>query len=203
MIEHADFLDHAKRRIERQQIDQRAELHPLGRRATAPMNTPGTGTMLSGVGVMLGEMQAIEAGRVGRWMNLSRSSNSCASGPLAVLDMIEKSDFHNASFGLTLSIPASAPGIVVCYLSLRFRADARPTGGFVLISPIRRPMPAQSSSVFSPAARMPKAGKLVVAVFGVAGDADRADHLAIVVADHACRRLLEKSARRSPRSDSA
>ena len=73
---------------------------------------------------------------------------------------------------------------MVCYLSLRFRADERPTGGFVLISPMRRPMWAQSSSVFSPAARMPKAAKLLVAILGVASDADRADHLAIIVADH-------------------
>ena len=31
MVEHADFLDHAQRRIERQQIDQRPEPHALGR----------------------------------------------------------------------------------------------------------------------------------------------------------------------------
>ena len=49
MIEDADLLDQAQRRVERQQIDQRAESHAFGRARNRAQIDTGTGTMLSGV----------------------------------------------------------------------------------------------------------------------------------------------------------
>ena len=70
-------------------------------RATAPRKTPGTGTMLSGVCVMLGEMQAVEAGLVAGLDKTQALVEQLGERALAMLDVIEQSDFHATSADVT------------------------------------------------------------------------------------------------------
>jgi hypothetical protein len=94
MIEHADFLDQSQRRIERQQVHHRTESKPLGLARDGRKIDAGHRHQIQRRGVVLGDMQAVEAGRVGR----NREFYSLIielgdrSGP--ILDMVEKSDFH-------------------------------------------------------------------------------------------------------------
>ena len=67
MIEHADFLDQTQRRIERQQIDQRPEPHALGGARQRAEIDARHRHQIERRGVMLGDLQAIDAGLVGRF----------------------------------------------------------------------------------------------------------------------------------------
>ena len=96
MVEHADFLDHAQRRIERQQIDQRPEPHAFGRARERAEIDAGNRHHVEGRGVVLGDVQAVDAGGVGRLGELEALVEQQRERALAVLDMVEKSNLHRS-----------------------------------------------------------------------------------------------------------
>ena len=118
---------------------------------------------------MLGDMQAIDAGRVGGFGELQPLVEQRRQRPFAILDVIEKSDFHGAS---SLCIPAC--GIGVAYLAFCARHRLSPIlpahAGAILVGLQSRGMDAVDR-------------QLLVAILGIAGDADRADDFAVIVAD--------------------
>ena len=94
VIEHADFLDQAQRRIERQEIDQRPQPHARGRaRDRAQIDARHRHHVERG-GMMLRHVQAIDAGRLGRDRELQPLVELRRERTIAALDMIEESDFH-------------------------------------------------------------------------------------------------------------
>ena len=98
MIEDADFLGQPQRRNQRQQIDQRPEPHPLGRaRERTEIDARHRHEVERGR-VVLGDMQAIDAGLVGgggEFEALVERLRDRAIG--GALDMIEDTDFHSDS----------------------------------------------------------------------------------------------------------
>ena len=96
MVEHADFLDHAQRRIERQQIDQRPEPHALGRARQRAEIDARNRHHVERRGVVLGDVQAVDAGGVGRLGELEALVEQQRERALAVLDMVEKSNLHRS-----------------------------------------------------------------------------------------------------------
>ena len=95
MIEHANFLDHPQRRIKRQQIDQRTEPHPFGGPSNRAEIDARRRHHVERAGVMLGDMQAIDAGLIGCLCKCQTLVEQRRQRPLAIFDMVEKSDFHD------------------------------------------------------------------------------------------------------------
>ena len=95
VIEDADLLGEPQRRNERQQIDQRADPHPLGRaRERAEIDARHRHEIERGR-VVLGDVQAIDAGLIGgggEFEALVERLRDRAIG--GALDMIEDTDFH-------------------------------------------------------------------------------------------------------------
>ena len=94
MIEHADFLDQPQRRIERQQVDQRAEPQLLGLAGDGAKIDARHRNQIQRRGVVLGDMQAIKAGFVGGGGEFNPLIEKLRDRPCAILNVIEKSDFH-------------------------------------------------------------------------------------------------------------
>jgi hypothetical protein len=97
MIEHADFLDQPQRRIERQQINQRPEPQALGRARDGAEIDARHRHHIERRRVMLGDVQAIEAGRVRRLGEAQPLIEQSGQRPFAVFDVVEESDFHDVS----------------------------------------------------------------------------------------------------------
>ena len=112
MIEHADFLDQPQRRIKRQQIDERPEAHPLYRARYSAEIDAGYGHHVQRGSVMLGNVQAINAGRFGGFHKFQPFIKQFRQRPLAMLDMVKQSDLHNAFRSLSISYaPVWRPNI--------------------------------------------------------------------------------------------
>ena len=102
VIEHADFLDQPQRRIERKQVDQRPEPHPLGRaRHRAEIDARHRHHVERG-GVVLGHVQAIDAGFVGRLGEGETLVEERRHRAIRCFDVIEQSDFHFFSSSLPI-----------------------------------------------------------------------------------------------------
>ena len=56
--------------------------------------------------MMLGKVQAIEAGRIGRCGELQAFVEQRRQRPRAILDVVEQSDFHGASLGAAARLVA-------------------------------------------------------------------------------------------------
>src|SRR5262249_15602663 len=100
MIEDADLLDQPQGRIKRQQIDQRPEPYALGRARHRAEIDAGHRHHVERRSVVLGDVQAVDAGLgggldEGEPLVEERRERACA-----VLDVIEKSDFHGSSMEL-------------------------------------------------------------------------------------------------------
>jgi hypothetical protein len=97
MIEHADFLDQPQRRIKWQQINQRSKPHALGGACHGAEIDARDRHHAERGGVMLGDVQAIDTGGVGGFGKSQPFVKQPGQRPFAVLDVIEKPDFHGAS----------------------------------------------------------------------------------------------------------
>ena len=89
MIEHADFLDQPQRRIKRQQIDQRPKPHALDGARDRPEVDARHRHHVQRRGVMLGDMQAINAGGFGGFHKLQTFVEQLRQRPVAMLDVIK------------------------------------------------------------------------------------------------------------------
>ena len=93
MVENANLLDQAQRRIERQQIDQGPEPHALGRARHRAEIDPRHRHHVERRGVMLGHVQAIDAGVVGGLREYEPFVEQGRERTLAVLDVVESPNF--------------------------------------------------------------------------------------------------------------
>jgi hypothetical protein len=109
VVEHADFLDQAQRRIKRQQIDQRPKPHAPGRARQRAEIDARDRHHIERRRVVLGNMQAIDTGGVGRLGELEAFVEQQRERALAVLDMVEKSNLHGLP-PLARLLPASCLG---------------------------------------------------------------------------------------------
>ncbi len=98
VIEHANFLDHAQRRVERQQIDERPEPQPLGHAGHRTEVDAGHRHHVERRGMVLGHVQAIEASLVRRGGELQPLVEQRRHRSAAMLDVIEKPDLHVGEF---------------------------------------------------------------------------------------------------------
>jgi hypothetical protein len=89
VIEHADFLDQAQRRIERQQINQRAKPHTFGRPRDGAEIDAGHRHQVERRGMMLGNVKAIKACGIRRFDKAQALVEQRRQRPIAMLDVIE------------------------------------------------------------------------------------------------------------------
>ena len=94
VIEHADLVDHAQRRDQRQQIDQRPHLDALGRARHRAEEHARDRHHVERRLMVLGQMQAVEARLVRRLDELQPLVEQLRERPVAVLDVVEQSNFH-------------------------------------------------------------------------------------------------------------
>jgi len=99
VVEDANLLDQPQRRIERQEINQRAEPHALGRARHGTEIDPRHRDHVERRGVMLRHVQAIDAGLVGGLGEGEALVEQGRERTLAMLDVVEKSDFHQVLGG--------------------------------------------------------------------------------------------------------
>src|SRR3979411_1718903 len=96
MVEQADLLDQPQRRIERQEVDQGAEPHAFGGARERPQIDARHRHHVERRGVVLGDVQAVDAGRLGGGGELQALVEELRERALAPLDVVEKSDFHGS-----------------------------------------------------------------------------------------------------------
>jgi hypothetical protein len=94
LIEHADFLDQPQRRVERQQVDERPEPHASGRAGDRAEVDAGHRHHVERRAVMLGDMQAIDAGFVGGGSEGEPLVEERRERAVCPLDMVEQADLH-------------------------------------------------------------------------------------------------------------
>ena len=97
VIEHGDLLDQPQRRIEREQIDQRAEPHAPGRARYRAEIDAGHRHHVERRGVVLRHVQAVDAGLVGRLHKGEPLVEERCQRAICRFDVIEKSDLHGVS----------------------------------------------------------------------------------------------------------
>ncbi len=94
VVEDADLLGQPQRRIERQQIDERPEPHALGRARDRAEIDARHRHEIERRRVMLGDVQAIDAGLVGGGGEFQALVERGGDRTVRALDVIEDSDFH-------------------------------------------------------------------------------------------------------------
>ena len=97
VIEHADLLDQAQRRVEREQIDQRTEPHVPGRAGDRAEIDARNRNHVEGRGVMLRNVQAVDPRIVSRAGEREPLVEQRGERTVAVLDVIKQSDLHDLS----------------------------------------------------------------------------------------------------------
>ena len=93
MIEHRDLFDQAQRRIERQQVDQRPEMHLLGRARDRAEIDARRRHHVERRAVMLGHMSALETGLVRGRGELQPLVELLDERTVVPVDVIEKPNF--------------------------------------------------------------------------------------------------------------
>jgi acetaldehyde dehydrogenase (acetylating) len=94
VIEDADLLGQPQRRIQRQQIDERPEPHAPGRARNRGKIEARHRHKIERGGMVLGDVQAIDAGLVGGGREGEPLVERGRDRPVRAFDMIEKSDQH-------------------------------------------------------------------------------------------------------------
>jgi hypothetical protein len=97
LIEHADFLNQPQWRIERQQVDERPQPHAPCRAGDRGEIDAGHRHHVERRGVMLGDMQAIDAGFVGGGGKGEPLVEERRERAVRPLHMIEQPDLHASS----------------------------------------------------------------------------------------------------------
>src|SRR5215831_4112318 len=94
MVENANLLDQAQRRVEREEVNQRTEPHARRRARQRAEIDAGHRHHIEGRRVMLRHVQAVDAGVIGRLGEGETLVEQGRKRPVAVLDVIEESDLH-------------------------------------------------------------------------------------------------------------